>query len=205
MRVKGKIISWNDEKGFGFISPLSGKDRVFIHIKSFSNRNRRPEKNQIVTYGISTDAKGRKFAVKATLVDDRLSQKRVEKNGSLSIIIALLFLIFVGVLVFASKVHPVILGIYIGISLLAFIMYAIDKSASQNGEWRTPENTLHFLSLIGGWPGALIAQKKLRHKSRKQPFRFIFFVTIFINLGIFAWLFTPKGLSVLQFLISGAQ
>ena len=58
MRTKGKITSWNDEKGFGFITPNTGGKRVFLHIKAFGNRNRRPEVNQVVTFALSTDKQG---------------------------------------------------------------------------------------------------------------------------------------------------
>ncbi|MDZ7669446.1 MAG: DUF1294 domain-containing protein [Gammaproteobacteria bacterium] len=33
------------------------------------------------------------------------------------------------------------------------------------------EQTLHALSLAGGWPGALIAQRWLRHSRRRRPSR----------------------------------
>ncbi|MES9852422.1 MAG: cold shock domain-containing protein [Candidatus Thiodiazotropha sp. L084R] len=42
MKKKGKISSWNDDKGFGFIVPLDGGNRTFVHIKAFANRARRP-------------------------------------------------------------------------------------------------------------------------------------------------------------------
>lgn len=73
------------------------------------------------------------------------------------------------------------------LSLLTFIIYALDKSAAKNGAWRAEESTLHLLSLAGGWPGALIAQQKLRHKSKKQSFRSVFWVTVLLNCGAFAW------------------
>jgi len=62
MRTKGKITSWNDEKGFGFISPSSGDKQVFVHIKAFSNRSLRPEINQFVSYSLATDKHGRPYA-----------------------------------------------------------------------------------------------------------------------------------------------
>ena len=81
-----------------------------------------------------------------------------------------------------------IFGWYLFISLLTFVIYAKDKSAAEKGSWRIPENTLHFLALIGGWPGALLAQQVLRHKSKKQPFRVVFWITVLLNCGAFALL-----------------
>jgi len=58
--------------------------------------------------------------------------------------------------------------------------------------------TLTLNILAGGWPGALVAQEKLRHKTRKQPFRFIFWVTVLMNCGAFIWFFTPAGSAMLE-------
>jgi uncharacterized membrane protein YsdA (DUF1294 family)/cold shock CspA family protein len=201
MRTKGKITSWNEEKGFGFILPVAGGKQIFIHIKAFNNRNRRPAIGQIVTYALSSDKQGRPCAIKATLAGDRLPEKTKRKHGSLSIVVAVLFLIIVGVSVLSARMPPQILMLYIVASLLTFIMYALDKSAAKNGAWRTQESTLHLLSIAGGWPGALIAQIKLRHKSKKQSFRSVFWVTVLLNCGAFAWLLTPNGAATLRSLI----
>ncbi|MEY8194508.1 MAG: DUF1294 domain-containing protein [Cycloclasticus sp.] len=95
-----------------------------------------------------------------------------------------------------------ILTLYLAISLLTFIIYAMDKSAARRGAWRTPESTLHLFALAGGWPGAMVAQQKLRHKSKKQPFRSIFYFTVALNAGAFAWLHTPVGAEVLSRIIN---
>ena len=202
MRTKGKITSWNDEKGFGFITPNSGGKRVFVHIKAFGNRNRRPEVNQTVTFALSADNQGRPCAVKATLAGDRLTQKTKRTNGSMSIIVAVFFLVVVGVSVLTAQMPPLILALYLVASLLTFIMYAADKSAAKKGNWRTQESTLHLLSLAGGWPGALIAQQKLRHKSKKQSFRSVFWITVLLNFVAFVWLFTPNGAATLRSLVA---
>ncbi len=55
MRTKGKLISWDDEKGFGFIKPTNGSAQVPIYINAFHNQNRRPETNQLVTHALFTD------------------------------------------------------------------------------------------------------------------------------------------------------
>lgn len=74
---------------------------------------------------------------------------------------------------------------YLVISLITFIVYAIDKPASKKSTQRTPEKTLHLLALVGGWPGAMLAQKFLRHKTQKQSFRAVFWVTVVLNVAAF--------------------
>ena len=202
MRTKGIITSWNDEKGFGFITPIAGGKQVFIHIKAFGNRNRRPEINQLVTYALSSDGKGRPCAITATLAGDRLPEKIKRSNDSLLVSVAVFFLAIVGISVLTAKIPPLVLALYMVASLLTFIMYAVDKSAAQKGAWRTQEGTLHLLSLAGGWPGALVAQQKLRHKSKKQSFRSVFWVTVLLNCGAFVWLLTPTGADTLKALIA---
>jgi uncharacterized membrane protein YsdA (DUF1294 family)/cold shock CspA family protein len=202
MRTKGKITTWNDEKGFGFITPISGGKQVFVHIKAFGNRNQRPGINQLVTYALSSDVKGRPCATKATLAGDRLPERVKSSIDSLLVIVAVVFLGIVGFSVLTAKMPPLVLVLYMAASLLTFIMYAIDKSAAQKGAWRTQESTLHLLSLVGGWPGALVAQQKLRHKSKKQSFRSAFWLTVLMNCGLFIWLLTPTGADTLRALIA---
>jgi uncharacterized membrane protein YsdA (DUF1294 family) len=84
-----------------------------------------------------------------------------------------------------------VLGLYAMASIAAFAAYAFDKSAAKNGRWRTPERTLLALGLIGGWPGALLAQRVLRHKSRKISFQLSFWASVMLNCGALIWLFAP--------------
>ena len=84
---------------------------------------------------------------------------------------------------------PALIGIaYAALSLFTFIAYALDKSAAKRGAWRTPESSLHLLGLAGGWPGALIAQQVLRHKSKKASFRAVFWATAILNCAALVWL-----------------
>lgn len=83
-----------------------------------------------------------------------------------------------------AKIALAILLIYLAASLVTFVVYALDKSAAKAGKRRTPEKTLHILALIGGWPGAWFAQQKLRHKTQKQPFRIIFWLTVVLNVTV---------------------
>ncbi len=200
--MNGRITSWNDERGYGFITPVTGGKQIFVHIKAFSNRYSRPEAGQSVTYSLSTDKRGRSCAVNVNRSGDRLRSAKKGKRGSLQIIGASLFLIIVAVAVFTAKLPPLILFLYLIASPLTFIMYATDKSAAKTGAWRTPESTLHLLSLVGGWPGAIVAQQTLRHKSSKASFRTVFWITVVLNCGVFIWLFTPTGAAALHSLLA---
>lgn len=94
---------------------------------------------------------------------------------------------------------------YLLIGLATFLAYFRDKRAALKDEWRVSEGTLHFLSLVGGWPGATIAQQVFRHKTRKTEFRIVFWLTVFANLGALAWLHTAQGIAQLQFLLMQLQ
>ncbi|MEJ1377840.1 MAG: cold shock and DUF1294 domain-containing protein [Candidatus Sedimenticola sp. (ex Thyasira tokunagai)] len=203
MRTKGKLTSWNGGKGYGFISPMSGGKQIFVHIKAFSNRSRQPETGQIITYEVSSDKQGRPCAAKATMTGDKLQRNKKKNSGLPSIVVAAIFLVIVTVSVLADKLPLIILSVYVGLSILTYFLYAVDKSAAKKGAWRTQESTLHLFALAGGWPGALIAQQKLRHKSKKEEFRFVFLITVVLNCGIFVWLFSETGSSLLNNILLG--
>ncbi|MDH1471252.1 DUF1294 domain-containing protein [Shewanella sp. GD03713] len=102
----------------------------------------------------------------------------------------LLALVFLAMLIGAACWHMLplaIVGLYLLLSLSTFIAYAFDKSAARKGRWRTKESTLHLMSLLGGWPGALFAQQLLRHKSVKAAFRQLFWLTVVTNLALLGY------------------
>lgn len=80
---------------------------------------------------------------------------------------------------------------YAGASVVCALVYAIDKSAAKAGRWRVSESALHTLSLVGGWPSALVAQQVLRHKSNKASFRAAFWGTVVVNVAGFVALHSP--------------
>lgn len=202
MKVKGKITSWKDDKGFGFISPNNGGKQIFIHIKAFNSRKKTPSANQIVTYSISADKHGRPCADDVSRVGDVLPKNKKKKRQAFAVFIPFLFIVIVAFSVFSNKVAFLVLPFYLVISLLTFALYAFDKSAAKNGSWRTQESTLHFFALAGGWPGAMIAQQTLRHKSKKQSFRVVFWITVILNMSLLIWLHTPDGADVLSSIVN---
>jgi uncharacterized membrane protein YsdA (DUF1294 family) len=66
----------------------------------------------------------------------------------------------------------------IGIALITYLIYALDKSRARARDWRIPEMTLHLLALAGGWPGAFIAQRQFRHKCSKLQFQIVFWLIV---------------------------
>jgi uncharacterized membrane protein YsdA (DUF1294 family) len=82
----------------------------------------------------------------------------------------------------------IIAALYATSSLACFALYAWDKAAARAGRRRTPESTLLLLGLACGWPGGLLAQRWLRHKTSKFAFQWRFWCTVLLNAGLFAWL-----------------
>ena len=82
---------------------------------------------------------------------------------------------------------PALGAFYACASVVCFAAYALDKSAARAGRRRTPERTLLLLGLTGGWPGGLLAQQWLRHKTSKQSFQIKFWLSVAINLGVLAF------------------
>jgi uncharacterized membrane protein YsdA (DUF1294 family) len=99
-----------------------------------------------------------------------------------------LFLLLYLFATLAWSMSPLVGAAYLVTSLTCFVAYAMDKSAARAQGWRTPEATLLLLGLLGGWPGAVLAQQWLRHKTSKQSFQWKFQCTVALNLGMFAWL-----------------
>ncbi|WMD22102.1 DUF1294 domain-containing protein [Achromobacter seleniivolatilans] len=86
---------------------------------------------------------------------------------------------------------------YLALSAITLALYAVDKAAARADRRRISENTLHLFSLVGGWPGALIGQQWLRHKTVKAEFRFVFWITVVINVTAFVLVCTPAAHALL--------
>jgi uncharacterized membrane protein YsdA (DUF1294 family)/cold shock CspA family protein len=202
MRTQGKITHWNEEKAYGFITPSSGAKEVFVHIRAFKNRHQPPELNPLVLYSLSTDKQGRPCAVKVTRASEIPSRDSKSITRLFLIMIAVGFIAIVGWSVSTYNIPIQILYLYLVASVFTFLVYAKDKWAARTDRWRTKESTLHTLAFVGGWPGALIAQQVLRHKSRKNAFQFMFWTTVVLNCVVFGWLFTEQGAEMLRLLVA---
>jgi uncharacterized membrane protein YsdA (DUF1294 family) len=99
----------------------------------------------------------------------------------------------IAALVFSKLLPPIILPAQLILSVIAYGMYGMDKRAAQAGEWRISEAVLHIVGVLGGWPGALLAQRVFRHKTRKEEFQVLFWVTVLLNCSALGWLSTELG------------
>lgn len=204
MRLQGKITLWKDAEGFGFITPKDGGERVFVHVRSFTNK-RRPVGNEVVTYELAKDTQGRTHAGRVAFLGQRLPKASPPGLGIAPFVFASAFLGAVAAAVYLRELPLAALELYLGASLITFIVYAWDKSSAMNDRWRTQESTLHLFALIGGWPGALLAQRLIRHKSKKQSFLVMFWITVILNCSALGWLCTPSGAERLHTFLGGQR
>ena len=207
MRYQGRITDWKDDKGFGFVLPNGGGPRVFVHIKAFTTQRRRPIGKELVTYELSVDSRGRPQGVNVAFVGEKATPPGATSSpgpGPVALIFATTFLVFVVVAVGVGRVPFPVLLVYLGASCLAYLAYVFDKAAAVQGKWRTTEQTLHLFSLFGGWPGAILAQKMIRHKTQKRSFQATFWATIMLNCIGFGLLLSPSGVRIARTLLGGA-
>lgn len=62
MRIDGKLAKWNDDRGFGFITPDLGGQEIFVHISAFPKDGQRPRLGEALSFQIESDKDGRKRA-----------------------------------------------------------------------------------------------------------------------------------------------
>ena len=185
-RQQGVLADWNDDRGFGFITPAAGGSRAFVHVSAFP-RGQRPVTGCEVTYAEVRDERNRARASEVRYVGAVPASRAGAGGIPLALATAALFFtLLVGLLVL-DEVPVVLVAAYGLFSGVAFLMYGADKSAATQGRWRTSESTLHTIALVGGWPGALVARRVFRHKTIKQPFRTIFWGTVIANCVALAW------------------
>ena len=212
-KQQGHVEKWQEDKGFGFIKTESGES-VFFHVSEFK-APRRPSIGDEVIFTVGQDNQGRlqaRHVQELDFIQQKMAQKnqQIRKRNSQKTQQAefaegqkkraFLGIGFYGVLIvlaFTGELSWLVIGWYVALGLITYIMYAKDKAAAKSGQWRTPEMTLHILSALGGWVGALVAQTYLRHKSQKPEFRMAYYLTVVINLAGLLFIMAGDGLDSL--------
>lgn len=187
VRLAGRITDWNDDKGFGFVVPSGGGERAFVHVNAFQRGSRRPVPGDLISYLPGKDARGRLQAREIRHAGQRIEVPR-QPSRLPRATIGIGALIAATVAALIGWIPALLAGAYFALSGVSYLMYWLDKSAAGRGARRTPESNLHLTDLLGGWPGALIAQQQFRHKTIKQSFQSVFWVTVVVNLVAVGWL-----------------
>lgn len=206
VRMKGVLTTWNDGRGFGFVTPAVGGADVFVHLSALPEGTLRPVVGDEIGYELEFSPEGKPRAARAVIVAPvadrpRLSRERVlpprlapaPRAGRLGYLAVVGFIGIAIVVAFIRPVPPWVWTLYIGMSVVTFLAYALDKRAASRAGWRLSEGSLLALGLAGGWPGAVVAQQLLRHKTVKMSFQVIFWVTVAVNVVafvVFSWVAT---------------
>jgi len=191
MRKQGEITRWDDAKGFGFITRQGSGSSDFVHITAFSSSTRRPQVGDRVTYKIGPGRDGKSQAKNVRYADEPEPAQQPtgrRARGTWPVVFAGLFILFLIASAALQRIPWLVVIAYGVMSLATFFVYGWDKLSAKLGRWRTAEMTLHGMGLLGGWPGALAAQRLLRHKSSKQQFLSGFWVTMLANVAAVGYL-----------------
>lgn len=170
---KARILEWYPAKGFGWLQV--GKTRVFLHIRDFSERRKQPTVGDVVRFQMGRDAQGRACATQAVHIND---------GGRLMwfdwLIVAGLIVLPGIALAYWDWDWRRAAAVFAAISSVTYIAYAHDKRRARSRGWRVTEATLHLLEAIGGWPGAFLAQRRLRHKCSKLSYQVVFWLIVLV-------------------------
>lgn len=193
MPLSGRIIEWNRDRGFGYVE--SDQRRLFLHIRDFAERHKVPEIGDLISFEVGADRQGRPCAQQAVHYHDGGRLRAIH-----GFILVFLFLPGLAVHRLVGRTGLVYVGGWVlGISILTYAIYAWDKRQARLKGQREREAWLHFLELLGGWPGAFVAQRRLRHKSSKGEYQFAF--VFIIGLHQFIAIDALRGWPVLHALL----
>ncbi|MBP1469031.1 cold shock and DUF1294 domain-containing protein [Candidatus Chloroploca sp. M-50] len=175
-RQRGVIRTWKAAQGYGFLAPEHGGEEVFVHITAVVAGRHRLGPGSVVVYELGRDAQQRPRAVNVRVGPGLGTPLR------LAILASSLFLLAVGVISWLGLLPPWIVLAYLLLSGFTALVYRFDKRQATQGQRRVPEATLHLLDALGGWPGALIAQWALHHKTRKAAYQLTFWLLVGLHL-----------------------
>jgi uncharacterized membrane protein YsdA (DUF1294 family)/cold shock CspA family protein len=217
MRKKGTVIRWDSGRAFGFIRSPDTVADVFFHIRDYSE-NRHPTEGMVVSFDeIQIGRKGPR-ALKVEPARIRTQEAKSLRKDPHAVILprakvaapphqmqrqtrvfwatmglmALWLLLWITAMALGRVPAIAALSGLLILNLVTFYTYLRDKNAAENGQWRISEKQLHTLALLGGWPGARFAQRRLNHKSSKKPFQVAYWGTVALHTaGLLAWLVWP--------------
>jgi uncharacterized membrane protein YsdA (DUF1294 family)/cold shock CspA family protein len=165
------IVEWDDQKGYGFLQ--FGKDKVFLHRRDFAERHKRPAVGDLIRFTLGQDAKGRTCAKNAVHVNDG------GRITAPAVLLLACLLVLPTIALHRQGADFRWVGAYVLVmGTVSYGCYALDKRRAREKAWRVSESGLHLTELLGGWPGAFLAQRELRHKVSKSEFQVMFWLIV---------------------------
>lgn len=219
MQLTGKVVFWQDEKGFGFLICDQTNEKLFFHIRDViphpaGHIKVRPAEGDSLLFRMGSDKQGRPIATALQLQHSEAIAPRPQaiirrKNTvdlayaqDLALYFRAAFLMLVIIALLFGTLPYLLPMLYLEASLFTYWLYQADKNAAiARQPQRLPEESLQMFSLIGGWPGALVAQKKLAHKRSKPLFQREFWLVVLANCILLIWLLSQHGQQFLSRLV----
>ena len=170
---------------------MQGGQEIFAHITDFPSGSGRPVVGQGLSFEVRPGPNGKKrphgiqFPARPK---KRPTSPKGEVPARWTLPRLLVTPLFAALWLYVASrwgVRPQLALVYAALSAVTFFADVFDKAAARAGRWRTSESTLHTLGLAGGWPGALVAQQVLRHKTAKAQFVAAFWITVALNMAAF--------------------
>ncbi|MEO8883179.1 MAG: cold shock and DUF1294 domain-containing protein [Devosia sp.] len=189
----GELVDWNDERGCGFIQNSNDSSRVWVHINDFKRRSPRPRVGDRLIYSVVASRRG-PIAKDVQIGGDtfgrtansRFPERPIPSRILTRIVAAIALLALILIALIAGRVPWWIFWVYVTFSAVSAASYWSDKSAAKNGQWRTPEASLHLFDSFFGIIGGLLAQAALRHKTSKPGFTEV--TALIFVVHFIAWL-----------------
>ncbi|MGB1237481.1 MAG: DUF1294 domain-containing protein [Pseudomonadales bacterium] len=195
---RGVIVTWDTQRGFGFAEVTGMEQQVFLHASEFLEQQYLPQVGASVEFQTVRTEKGKLRAKKISFLDSAPTRKP-RRGEALALLVVGLFFTLLYLLAAAGKLPLAVVALYLLASFISFVLYALDKARAQRDAWRISERTLQLWSVLGGWPGALVAQSVLRHKTRKTGFIVVFVLGSCFNLAALLWcVMEPQNIFVQQ-------
>lgn len=204
VRETGVVKAWNADRGFGFVQRADADD-LFLHIKAFPRDSAAPSVGDEVTFEVETQPDGKLRAARALPAATAYEPPARPTSPFVGTIAILAFTaIYLLVDLTWGPLPLWVLLVYFGVSGITFGAYAVDKSAARMKQRRVAETSLILLGMFGGWPGAVLAQQILRHKTMKASFRAVFWMSVLLNVFAFVALNAPGvAQSIADVFVSG--
>lgn len=174
---RGKLVEWNDDRGFGFIRGSNGT-RYFVHISSIGRIATRPAVGDAVSFLVGTGRDGRPEAQSVSILGANPRGTASQLRGGTTqpsridwrLWFAGLLLILIALGLALGRMPWILPLLYLAVGCFSLLAYDFDKRAAQAGRWRISEATLLGLDLCFGIIGGVTAQAVFRHKTRKSGY-----------------------------------